>query len=172
MIKLKAEVAGKDHQISIQRRDAVVLAEVDGRRYKLELRELGDSEYLLIDGNTVYNCRVENSHNHPDDIEVSLRGVSYPVKLTDPRRLRRRRRAQSGAEHDQGTARIVAPMPGKVVRVLVEAGTEVEAGAGILVVEAMKMQNEMKAPKAGHVVSIHAQVGSTVNAGDVLAVIE
>ncbi len=169
MIKLKAEVAGKDHQISIQRREAVVLAEVDGRRYKLKLCDLGDSEYLLIDGNTVYNCRVENSHNHPDDIEVSLRGVSYPVKLTDPKRLRS---AQSGAEHDKGTARIVAPMPGKVVRVLVEAGTEVEAGAGILVVEAMKMQNEMKAPKAGHVVSIHSQVGSTVNAGDVLAVIE
>jgi len=169
VIKLKAEVAGKDHQISIQRREAVVLAEVDGRRYKLKLRDLGDSEYLLIDGNTVYSCRVENSHNHPDDIEVSLRGVSYPVKLTDPKRLRS---AQSGGEHDKGIARIVAPMPGKVVRLLVEAGTEVEAGAGILVVEAMKMQNEMKAPKAGHVVSIHSQVGSTVNAGDVLAVIE
>lgn len=169
MIKLKAEVAGKDHQISIQRREAVVLAEVDGRRYKLKLRDLGNSEYLLIDGNTVYNCRVENSHNHPDNVEVSLRGVSYPVKLTDPKRLRS---AQSGVEHDKGIARIVAPMPGKVVRLLVEAGTEVEAGAGILVVEAMKMQNEMKAPKAGHVISIHAQVGSTVNAGDVLAVIE
>ncbi|MDQ3667752.1 MAG: acetyl-CoA carboxylase biotin carboxyl carrier protein subunit [Acidobacteriota bacterium] len=169
MIKLKAEVAGKDHQISIQRRETVVLAEVDGRRYKLEFRDLGDSEYLLIDGHTVYNCRVESSHNHPDHIEVSLRGVSYPVRLSDPKRLRS---AQCGAEHDKGAARIVAPMPGKVVRLLVEAGAEVEAGAGILVVEAMKMQNEMKAPKAGYVVSIHAQVGSTVNAGEVLAVIE
>ncbi len=98
-----------------------------------------------------------------------MRDVNYAVKLTDPKRLRS---AQSGAEHDKGTARILAPMPGKVVRILVEAGTEVEAGAGILVVEAMKMQNEMKAPKAGHVVSIDAEVGSTVNAGDVLAVIE
>jgi biotin carboxyl carrier protein len=169
VIKLKAEVAGKEHQISIQWRESVVLAAVDGSNYKLELRDLGDSEYLLIDGNTVYNCRVEDSHNHPDEIEVRLRGVSYPVKLIDPKRLRS---AQSGAEHEKGVAQVVAPMPGKVVRVLVEAGTEVEAGAGILVVEAMKMQNEMKAPKAGHVVSIHAQVGSTVNAGDVLAVIE
>ena len=169
MIKLKAEVAGKNHQISIQRREAVVLAEVDGRRYRLELRDMGDSEYLLIDGNTVYNCRVENSRNHPGDIEVSLRGINYPVKITDPKRLRS---AQGGAEHDKGAARILAQMPGKVVRVLVEAGAEVETGAGILVVEAMKMQNEMKAPKAGRVVSIHAQVGSTVNAGDILAVIE
>jgi hypothetical protein len=79
VIKLKAEVAGKDHQISIQWRESLVLAKVDGRRYKLELRDLGNGEYLLIDGNTVCNCRVENRHNHPDEIEVSLRGVSYPV---------------------------------------------------------------------------------------------
>ncbi len=170
MIKLKAEVAGKYHQISIQRRGAVVLAEVDGRRYMLELRDLGDSEYLLIESNTVYNCRVENSHNHPDEIEVSLRGVSYPVKLTDPKRLRG---AQTGAEHDKATGRIVAPMPGKVVRVLAEAGTEVEAGAGILVVEAMKMQNEMKKPgkTALSKKSVFSE-GSTVNAGDVLVIIE
>ena len=134
-----------------------------------DLRDLGDGEYLLIDGNTVYNCRVENRSNRIGDLEVTLRGVTYSVKLTDPKRLRS---TQSGAEHDKGTARIVAPMPGKVVRILVAAGTEVEAGAGIMVVEAMKMQNEMKAPKAGHVVSIDAEVGSTVNAGDVLAIIE
>jgi biotin carboxyl carrier protein len=63
-------------------------------------------------------------------------------------------------------------MPGKIVRVLAEAGETVAAGAGIIVVEAMKMQNEMKAPKAGMVVSINAAEGATVNAGDVLAVIE
>jgi biotin carboxyl carrier protein len=168
VIKLKAEMFGRDHQVSIQRRESVALAEVDGRSYKLEVRNLGGSEYLLIDGISVYNCRVENSHI-TDHIEISVGGVSYPVKLTDPKRLRS---AQSGVEHDKGTARIVAPMPGKVVRILVEAGAEVEAGAGVVVVEAMKMQNEMKSPKAGHVVSIDAQVDSTVNAGDVLAVIE
>jgi biotin carboxyl carrier protein len=59
-----------------------------------------------------------------------------------------------------------------VVRVLVELGTEVKAGAGIIVVEAMKMQNELKTPKAGRVVNLNATVGETVNAGDVLAVIE
>lgn len=169
MIRLKAEVTGKDHQISIQGHESVLLAEVDDRRYQLELRDLADSEYLLIDGHTVYKCRVESSDHHPGEIEVTLRGANYTLKLTDPRRLRS---AQSGAEHDKGTARIVAPMPGKVVRILVEAGTEVEAGAGIMVVEAMKMQNEMKAPKTGRVVSVDAEVGATVNAGDVLAVIE
>jgi len=63
-------------------------------------------------------------------------------------------------------------MPGKIVRVLVEVGARVEAGAGIVVIEAMKMQNEMKSPKAGVVVSINAETSATVNAGDVLAVID
>ena len=63
-------------------------------------------------------------------------------------------------------------MPGKVVRILVAEGADVAVGAGILVVEAMKMQNELKTPKAGTVVSIQAEAGATVNAGDVLAVIE
>ena len=65
-----------------------------------------------------------------------------------------------------------ALMPGKVVRVLVEEKAEVEAGQGVIVVEAMKMQNEIKSPKQGRVVKIVAQVGASVNAGDVLAVIE
>ena len=63
-------------------------------------------------------------------------------------------------------------MPGKIVRVLVSADEQVEAGAGIVVVEAMKMQNEMKSPKAGTVATLNVQVGETVNAGQVLAVIE
>jgi biotin carboxyl carrier protein len=63
-------------------------------------------------------------------------------------------------------------MPGKVVRVLVEQGAQVEAGAGVIVVEAMKMQNEMKAPKAGVVTTLSVSVGATVNGGEVLAVIE
>jgi len=63
-------------------------------------------------------------------------------------------------------------MPGKVVRVLVETGQQVEVGQGVVVVEAMKMQNEMKAPKAGVIVSVNAEVGATVNAGDLLAVVE
>ena len=63
-------------------------------------------------------------------------------------------------------------MPGKVVRVLVSEGEQVEAGAGLVVVEAMKMQNELKSPKTGRVVRIAAQPGATVNAGEVLVTIE
>jgi biotin carboxyl carrier protein len=89
--------------------------------------------------------------------------------LVDPKRLRS---GQSAGAHHTGAAEIVSPMPGKIVRVLLRTGDKVEAGAGIIVVEAMKMQNEMKAPKAGIVISINANEGATVNAGDVLAVVE
>jgi len=93
----------------------------------------------------------------------------YAVTLIDPRRLRS---AASAIAHNDDAARIVAPMPGKVVRVMVEAGARVAAGDGIMVVEAMKMQNEIKAPKTGTVIALNIQTGVTVNGGDVLAIIE
>jgi biotin carboxyl carrier protein len=98
-----------------------------------------------------------------------VRGSDYDVAVSDPTRLRS---GQASGAHHTGAAEIVSPMPGKIVRILVEPGTHVEAGAGVVVVEAMKMQNEMKAPKAGVVVSIKTEEGATVSAGDVLAVIE
>jgi biotin carboxyl carrier protein len=67
---------------------------------------------------------------------------------------------------------IKASMPGRVVRVLAERGVEVEAHQGVVVIEAMKMQNELKSPKAGMVVEMRVLAGDTVSAGDVLAVIE
>ena len=88
--------------------------------------------------------------------------------LADPKRLRS---APSSEGHDPEASPIVAPMPGKVVRVLVGVGSRVEAGAGVVVVEAMKMQNEMKAPRAGKVLSMSAKAGATVAAGEILATI-
>jgi biotin carboxyl carrier protein len=63
-------------------------------------------------------------------------------------------------------------MPGRVIRILVEAGQDVEAGDGLIVVEAMKMQNEMKSPKAGKILEVKTATGAAVSAGDVLLVIE
>ena len=97
------------------------------------------------------------------------RARRLPVWLIDPKRLRG---ARAGAGPEAGRAQITAPMPGKVVRVLVEQGQEVEAGQPVVVVEAMKMQNELKSPKAGTVVALRAATGATVNAGDILAEIE
>ena len=169
LIKLKAEVAGNHYEIAIQRVDARVSVHIDGRDYELRAQDAGAGQYVLIDGHSVYDCSVETIHNQGNHLEVSIRGASYTINLTDPKRLRS---AYTAAHHDHESAQIVAPMPGKVVRVLVEPGSEVEAGAGIVVVEAMKMQNEMKSPKSGTVVELRVSAGATVNAGDVLAVIE
>jgi biotin carboxyl carrier protein len=80
--------------------------------------------------------------------------------------------AAARARKAGGAARIQATMPGKVIRVLVKAGDTVTAGQGIVVVEAMKMQNEMKAPRAGVVKTLHAETGGTVSAGDLIALVE
>lgn len=168
MIKLKAEVAGQEHELWFQQGKCAVSAEIDGRYYDVEVRDLGEGEYLLSHGDQVYNCRVETGSRQFQSLEVNIRGNDFAVRLIDPKRLRG---TQSAGEHAKGLVQIIAPMPGKVVRVLVEVGAQVEAGAGIVVVEAMKMQNEMKSPKAGVVESLNAEVGATVNAGDVLAVV-
>ena len=169
-MKLKAQLAETDYEVSLDLTSGAAVADIDGRHYDLEVRELGHGEYLLISGSQIYKCRVDRKRHPTQDVFlVVLRGHEHDVKIIDPKRLRS---TQSSGAHHPDVAEIVSPMPGKIVRVLVEPGTHVEAGAGIVVVEAMKMQNEMKAPKAGVVVSVKTEEGAAVTAGDVLAVIE
>jgi biotin carboxyl carrier protein len=170
-MRLTAAISDNEHDISLNFADGLAQAAVDARAYEIEVRELGDGQYLLLSGGKVYKCRIERDRHSSDEgaLTVTLRGRSHDVAIVDPKRLRS---GQSSAAHHSGAAEIVSPMPGKIVRVLVAAGTSVAAGDGVIVVEAMKMQNEMKAPKAGVVVSINAAEGTTVSAGDVLAVIE
>jgi biotin carboxyl carrier protein len=85
---------------------------------------------------------------------------------------RRRRAASDGAGHSQGVQSVTAPMPGRVVRVLVNAGDAVAARQGVVVVEAMKMENELRAPRAGKVKDVTVTPGMSVEAGRVLVVIE
>jgi biotin carboxyl carrier protein len=165
-MNLNAELFETEHSISLKQENNRVLAEVDGRKYELEIHQLKDNSYLLFSATNVYESSVEKSG---ESFTVHLRGLQYPIRIIDLKRLRS---TASGSRHDHGSAEIVAPMPGKVVRLLVTEGAEVNVGTGILVVEAMKMQNELKSPKSGTVVSIRAQAGATVNAGDVLAVVE
>ena len=168
-MKLTADISGNKHELDIKHEGSRVIAEVDGRGYELEARFIHPGVYLLLVDGHVYECHVDHVEAKREALEVTVGNRSYAITLTDPKRLRS---TQSSSAHADGTAQIIAPMPGKVVRVLVEAGAEVEAGAGIVVVEAMKMQNEMKSPKAGRVTSINVSAGATVNAGDVLAIVE
>ena len=118
---------------------------------------------VLMDGRS-YDAYVEET---PNGLVVSLQGHRFEIEARDPRRWSRKAAGRGG----EGVQTIASPMPGKVVRVLVAAGDVVLAGQGIAVVEAMKMQNEMKAPRAGKVLSLPAKEGATVAAGEVLAMI-
>ena len=126
---------------------------------------------LLVHGGRVYECRVGAGPGAEGrgDLRVSVGAREYGVRLTDPKHLRG---AGPGGGEQGGRAQVRAPMPGKVVRVLVGAGQAVAAGQGLVVVEAMKMQNELKSPKSGTVAELRAEPGATVNAGDVLVVVE
>ena len=119
---------------------------------------------VLLDGRS-YEARAE----YGDECAwITVRGRRFRVAITDPRRWTQSSAALHG--HDRET--IVASMPGKIVRVLVLLGETVAAGQGVIVIEAMKMQNEMKARHAGRVTAVPVHEGETVAAGAILATIE
>jgi biotin carboxyl carrier protein len=123
--------------------------------------EVEPGVYSILINGASYDVRVD-----AEQVTVGKRRFDY--EIDDPRQFK----GSDGAAGGAGRAVIVAPMPGKVVRVLVATGDKVEAGDGIVVVEAMKMQNELKAPRAGRVSAIHVQENDSVVAGATLAVIE
>ena len=168
-MKLHVTIAG--YQTEVQLRDSgdSLDAEIDGRLYELVVRETGAGGFLLIYDDLVFDCQIEGRPASGKAVDVVVGTTQYRVAVTDPKRFRG---ASTAGALGDGAARITAAMPGKVVRVLVNLGNQVEIGAGIVVVEAMKMQNELKSPKAGTVVALNVQTGATVNGGDVLAVIE
>ena len=168
-MRLKAIIDDREEELLLQLADGRVAAEIGGRVYTLELRETEPDCYLFFLNTNVHECRVNQRAGTKDSFDVTIDGHGHAVTIVDPKRLRS---GQNSDRHHHGVAEILAPMPGKVVRVHTEAGATVEKGAGLVVVEAMKMQNEMKSPRDGVVISIKVKPGDTVNAGDVLAVIE
>lgn len=138
---------------------------VDGRQVEIDAVLARRDVLSVILGGKAYEIKRERT---PTDLHLWVGSVRFAAQLRDPRSLRSR----ASAGHGKGPRKLVAPMPGKVVRVLVPENTEVEAGQGILVVEAMKMQNEIRSPKKGVVRKMVAAEGAAVNAGDVLAVVE
>jgi biotin carboxyl carrier protein len=139
---------------------------VDGRSVPIDaLLAQPDVLSILIDG-AAFHVRRERIAS---SMRIWVGDQSYAAEVSDPRSLRgRRARTDSG----QGPRPLVAPMPGKVVRFMVGENSPVEAGQGVVVVEAMKMQNEIKSPKKGMVRKLAVTEGAAVNAGDVLAIVE
>lgn len=150
----------------------------------VELEREGGSYRILLDGKQVAADAVKVA---PNTISILLDGKSYEVHIApildgqlklqtgpheylaaveDPRAWRGRKHGTLQAE---GRQQVIAPMPGKVIRMLVKAGDAVEAGQGLAVIEAMKMQNEIRSPKSGKVERVLVKEGQTVSAGEALA---
>ncbi len=120
--------------------------------------------WSLLDGTVQTQARVERQG---DEAIVTVRGRRIVVRIEDPRAWSGTGAGRTGS----GTAKVLSPMPGKVVRVLVAAGDTVEKGQGLVVVEAMKMQNELKSPLDGVVQLVQAEMGATVMANQILVVV-
>lgn len=135
---------------------------VDGRPIRVDARMLEPGVMSLVVDGRQHRCVLDGDG-------VWIGGQRFGFVVDDPRSLQGRRGAGGGAE---GPRAVKAPMPGRVVRVLAAVGDDVAEGAGVVVIEAMKMQNELKSPKAGRVSRVAIAVGDAVGAGDVLVVVE
>jgi biotin carboxyl carrier protein len=159
-------IDGKSYRLELARVDGRWECRLSGREIAIDAVMPRRDVLSILVGGQAYEVKRERTAT---DLHLWVGPVRYEVALRDPRSLVSRL-AAAGPDH--GPRKLVAPMPGKIVRVLVEEGNPVEAGQGLLVVEAMKMQNEIKSPKKGIVRKLVAQAGANVNAGDVLAVVE
>ena len=159
------------------------VATVEGQTFRVSLGEEGvtldelpvEVDLQSIDGGFHYSLLV-GAASHEVFVErcedvcfVTLGGQRFRVQVEDERA---QRAGEQRAEADEaGEAEVVSPMPGMVVAVLVEAGQEVRTGEGLLILEAMKMENEIRAPRTGVVEAVHVTPGQRVGQEDVLALI-
>lgn len=155
-IPVEVERLGGGYQVTLGERVLMVdLIPANGHLRSLRLRD--GKHYLLThqrDGN-VYS--------------ISFGGREVQLELLDPLAFQR---ARADGESAGEQARVTAAMPGRVVRVLVEQGSEVKAGDSLVILEAMKMENEITAPRAGKVTAVHVQPDQTVETGTALVEIE
>jgi biotin carboxyl carrier protein len=144
---------------------------IDGRAIEIDSDQLGcvkqvePGVFSVLWNGASYEIRVADT---AEGLAVEAGGRAFRVQINDPRDSSR----ASGAPVVSGRQNVSAPMPGKVIRVLVQPGDAVDMGQGLVVVEAMKMQNEMKAARSGRVSQVRVRAGDTVGAGDTLLVIE
>jgi biotin carboxyl carrier protein len=158
-------IDGRGYRLELERAEAGWNCRLDGRAIEVDAVLARRDVLSLRIGNKAYEVKRERVTG---EMHLWVGSARFAAEVRDPRSLRGKVRAAD----DHGPKKLTAPMPGKIVRVLVSEGAAVEAGAGVLVVEAMKMQNEIKSPKKGTIQKILVGAGAAVNAGDVLAIVE
>lgn len=165
-MKYEVRISGKTRIVDVERHANGWEARLDGQPTPVDAAEIAPHTFSVLLPGQAHEISITSQ----TDGKLLLRAsrLEFSAEVVDPRSWSGRRHAGGEAE---GRQQVVAPMPGKVVRVLVEAGQAVEASQGLLVVEAMKMQNEIRSPKSGNVERVLVQEGQAVNAGEVLCVI-
>jgi biotin carboxyl carrier protein len=158
-------IDGRNYRLELNRAESRWSCRLDGREFEVDAVVARPDVLSLRIGNQAYEVKCERVAG---GLYLWVGSARFAAEVRDPRSLRGR---VPGLE-DHGPKKLTAPMPGKIVRVLVGPGDEVAAGSGVLVVEAMKMQNEIKSPKKGTIQKILVREGAAVNAGDVLAIVE
>jgi biotin carboxyl carrier protein len=156
-----------EHELEIEELTGhSVRVKLGENQFEADVRRTGHSSFSILVGERSFDFDVARQN---DELTVVSRGIAIRVTLQD---AVRRLRGSSRREHGSGKAELKAMMPGRVVNVLVKEGDAVAAHQGVVVVEAMKMENELKSPKAGKVTTIKVASGQTVEKGDLLVVIE
>jgi biotin carboxyl carrier protein len=169
-MKYTAVIGGEPLDIEVTRKESgIIEAEIAGTKYVLDAREVEAGVFSVNWNNqSIEISVVRNGATNGNNYVVSIAGRRIPVELLDARAALRK-----AAHHGQaGTVELRAPMPGKVVKLLVAEGAAVELNQGLMVIEAMKMQNEIKSPKQGVVRQLGVKEGAALNAGDLLAIVE
>jgi acetyl/propionyl-CoA carboxylase alpha subunit len=162
---LDAAVDGRVHRVEVNGGKGRYAVTIDGRPLDVDWRRVGGPFVsLLVDGHS-HDVGLEP---RPGGCRVLLGGHDFAVDVLEPARVD----AVAARAAPAGPARLFAPMPGRIVRVLAEPGQEVAAGQGLVVMEAMKMENELRSPRAGRVVEVHARERQTVETGSLLVVVE
>jgi biotin carboxyl carrier protein len=166
-MKINLEIEGQTREVEIVPGDAAGRwsIRIDGTAMEADACLLRPGVLSLLVGGRAYRIVLDNGLDNPA-LHAGERRIAW--QADDPRSFRRRRRHE-GAE---GPITLRASMPGRVVRVLMDRGAHVAAHQGIVVIEAMKMQNELKSPREGRVAELRVAPGDTVASGEVLAVIE
>lgn len=163
-----ARSGGRDHRLDVRQDKAGLEVRLDGREFRADLLQVEPGLYSLLIGGRSFEIDVLEME---DALMVLVDGQPFRVEIQDEQQQRLRSAAGRG-EVTAGKRVVTAPMPGRVVKLLVRPGDAVRSGDGIIVVEAMKMENELKAPAAGTVKEVRVEEGKAVSGGDVLVVIE